>query len=446
MTAHNEVIMVDDDPSVLDAWREMLEIEGLRVSAFGTGAPALASLGPDREAIILSDVRMPGMSGLELAAAARAIDPELPVILMTGHGDIPMAIEAVRNGVWDFLEKPADPVHLIQTTRRALDYRRLVLDNRRLRQAKDGATWATRLIGESRQMQAMRLRLERVAQASADVLIHGQTGTGKEVVARALHDFSTRKGRFVAINCGAIPESMIEAELFGHEAGAFTNASERRIGQIEYASGGTLFLDEIESMPLVSQVRMLRVLQERRIVRLGSNAERPVDIRVIAATKVDLHVLAAEGRFRSDLAFRLDIARIEIPPLAQRRDDIVPLFEHFLRLAALREGLALPPISQALERDLTGRDWPGNVRELRNVAERFCLGLEDLPDAPFCVDPASELRLDVQMDRHEAALLAEALARNGGRIGETAAMLGISRKTLYLKMRRHGLSAADAMP
>ncbi|WP_062225958.1 sigma-54-dependent transcriptional regulator [Aureimonas frigidaquae] len=446
MTACGRVVMVDDDVSVLDAWREVLEIEGLEVSAFADGAKALATLGPSCDAIVLSDVRMPGMSGMDLAAAVRTLDPELPVILMTGHGDIPMAVEAMRKGVWDFLEKPADPVHLIETSRRALDYRRLVLENRHLRQAKDGATWATRLIGDSRQMQALRQRLERVAAASADVLVHGQTGTGKEVVARALHDFGNRKGRFVAINCGAIPESMIEAELFGHEAGAFTNANERRIGQVEYASGGTLFLDEIESMPLVAQVRMLRVLQERRIVRLGSNAERPVDIRVIAATKADLHALAAEGRFRADLAFRLDIARIELPPLAQRRDDILPLFEHFLRLAALREGIAPPSIPAALARDLEGRDWPGNVRELRNVAERFCLGLEDVPDMPVAVDFGDDRRLDVQMDRFEATLIADALARNSGRIGETAAMLGISRKTLYLKMRRHALSAADATP
>lgn len=319
MTASIDVILVDDDANVLDACRELLEIEGFRVSAHGSVAAALAELAADSEAVVVSDVRMPRQDGFDLVAAVQAIDRDIPIVLMTGHGDIPMALRAMRDGVWDFLEKPADPVHLIETVRRARDHRRLLLENRRLRLSIAADGWEARLIGHSAPMVALRERLKRIAGAATDILVLGETGTGKEVTARALHDFSGRKGRFVAVNCGAIPETMLESELFGHEAGAFTGAKDKRIGKIEHAHGGTLFLDEIESMPLPAQVRLLRVLQERVIERLGSNDEVAVDLQVVAATKADLHQLARQGRFREDLAYRLDIARVELPALSVRR-------------------------------------------------------------------------------------------------------------------------------
>jgi two-component system C4-dicarboxylate transport response regulator DctD len=436
MTAATDIILIDDDVNVLDACREVLELEGFSVSPHASVASALTDLRADSETVIVSDVRMPQQDGFDLLASVRTIDRDIPIVLMSGHGDIPMALRAMRDGAWDFLEKPADPVHLIETARRALDHRRLLTENRRLRLSIATDGWEARLIGHSAPILALRERLKRIAGAATDILVLGETGTGKEVTARALHDFSGRKGRFVALNCGAIPETMLETELFGHEAGAFTGAREKRVGKIEHAHGGTLFLDEIESMPLSAQVRLLRVLQERIIERLGSNDEVPVDLQVVAATKADLHQLARLGKFREDLAYRLDIARVEIPPLAARRGDIGLLFRHFLDLASRRQGRAAPRVEATFLADLDRRNWPGNVRELRNVAERYVLGLEDMP-----ADTAANAgeTLEARMDRVERAILLDSLAEQDGRIGATADALGISRKTLYLKMRKHGL-------
>ncbi|NRP22421.1 C4-dicarboxylate transport transcriptional regulatory protein DctD [Ensifer adhaerens] len=441
MTLDPDIILIDDDASVLDACCQVLELEDFSVSPHGSVASALTGLCADSRAVIVSDVRMPDHDGFDLVAAVRKIDQDIPIILMSGHGDIPMALRAMRDGAWDFLEKPADPVHLIETVRRAREHRRLLLENRRLRLSVDDDGWETRLIGHSAPMVALREKLKRIAAAATDALIIGETGTGKEVTARALHDFSGRKGRFVAVNCGAIPETILESELFGHEAGAFTGAREKRIGKIEYADGGTLFLDEIESMPLAAQVRLLRVLQERVIERLGSNIELPVDMRVVAATKADLHAAAKKGDFREDLAYRLDIARVELPPLAQRKGDVGLLFQHFLGLAARRQGRTPPRVSAELLADLNGRPWPGNVRELRNVAERFVLGLEDRSELDRAT--SSGETLEVQMDRLERAILLDSLARNDGRVGATADALGISRKTLYLKMRKFDIAAQN---
>ena len=435
-----DIILIDDDANVLDACREVLELEDLRVAAHGSVKSALSGLRADTAAVIVSDVRMPDHDGFDLVAAVRKIDREIPIILMSGHGDIPMALRAMRDGAWDFLEKPADPLHLIETVRRAREHRQLVIENRQLRLSSETDAWETRLIGHSAPMVALRDKLKRIADAATDVLVIGETGTGKEVTARAIHDFSGRKGRFVAVNCGAIPETMLETELLGHEAGAFTGARERRVGKIEHANGGTLFLDEIESMPLVAQVRLLRVLQERVIERLGSNVELPVDIKVVAATKADLHQLARQGKFREDLVFRLDIARVEIPPLASRRSDVGPLFRHFLGLAAKRQGRTPPKVEAGWLAELEGRSWPGNVRELRNVAERFMLGLEDHPTSDRPTGDTDSL--EARMDRHERAVILDSLAHHDGRIGATADTLGISRKTLYLKMRKFGISVA----
>ena len=436
MSAAIDIILIDDDVSVLDACREVLELEGFKVAAHSSVARSLVDLRADSEAIIVSDVRMPHQDGFDLIAAVGAIDREIPIVLMSGHGDIPMALRAMREGAWDFLEKPADPLHLIETARRALEHRRLLIENRRLRLSIAADGWEARLIGHSAPMVTLRERLKRIAGAATDILILGETGTGKEVTARALHDFSGRKGRFVAVNCGAIPETMLESELFGHEAGAFTGARDRRVGKVEHADGGTLFLDEIESMPMSAQVRLLRVLQERVIERLGSNDEVPVDLQVVAATKADLHHLARQGKFREDMAYRLDMVRVELPPLSARRGDMALLFRHFLDLASRRQGRAAPNVDATFLADLDRRSWPGNVRELRNVAERYVLGLED---APAGIGAGEGETLEARMDRVERAILVDSLAEHDGRIGATAEALGISRKTLYLKMRKHGL-------
>lgn len=438
MTLEPDVILIDDDASVLEACSEVLELEDLRVAAHGSVASALTDMRADGSAIVVSDVRMPDHDGFELLKAVRSIDAEIPIVLMSGHSDIPMALRAIRDGAWDFLEKPADPMILIETVRRAHQHRKLQLENRRLRQAVSEDGWEARLIGHSAAMQQLREMLQRICGVASDILLIGKTGTGKEVTARALHDFSGRKGRFVAVNCGAIPETMLESELFGHEAGAFTGAREKRIGKIEYATHGTLFLDEIESMPLSAQVRLLRVLQERKIERLGSNTELPVDLQVIAASKTDLHQLVSQGSFREDLAYRLDIARVEIPPLSARKGDVGLLFKLFLDLAAKRQGHAAPKVDATLLGKLETRSWPGNVRELRNVAERYVLGLETGSGVEHT--SGNTQTLEVQMERLERAILLDSLSAHDGRIGATATALGISRKTLYLKMRKFSIA------
>ncbi|MBA1155975.1 sigma-54-dependent transcriptional regulator [Microvirga mediterraneensis] len=441
MNAESKVVLVDDDQEVLDAYRQTLELDGFEVTAVGSAEAGLALLSPDSPAVIVSDVRMPGLDGFGLLDAVRSVDSEIPVVLVTGHGDVPMAIKAVRAGAWDFIEKPADPVRLVETIRRALAHRSLILENRSLRAGGgDHDSIAGRLIGRSGAIERLRRNLRTLADAEADVLLLGETGTGKEVAARALHDFGRRRnGRFVAVNCGAMPETMIESELFGHEPGAFTGARERRIGKIEHASGGTLFLDEIESMPMTAQIRLLRVLQERTIERLGSNKEIPVDIRVIAATKADLTELAGKGAFREDLVYRLNVVTVRLPPVRERREDVPMLFTHFLHLAAARQARAAPALGPSFLARIQQQEWPGNVRELRNAAERYLLGLdEDEPphaDLNFHGAPT----LERQMEIAERRVIEETLVRFGGRIGATAEALGITRKTLYLKMKKYDL-------
>ncbi len=445
MNAEAKVVLVDDDQEVLDAYRQTLELDGFTVAAFGSAKAGLGTLSPDLPAVVVSDVRMPGLDGFGFLEAVRAVDPEIPVVLVTGHGDVPMAIKAVRAGAWDFIEKPADPVRLVETVRRASAHRNLIIENRALKAgASDQDSIAGRLVGQSAAIERLRRTLQTLADAAADVLLLGETGTGKEVAARALHDFgSRRKGRFVAVNCGAMPETMIESELFGHESGAFTGARERRIGKIEHASGGTLFLDEIESMPMAAQIRLLRVLQERTIERLGSNKEIPVDIRVIAATKADLTELAGKGAFREDLVYRLNVVTVRLPPLRERRDDIPVLFTHFLHLAAARQARAVPSLEPSFMERLQQQEWPGNVRELRNAAERYLLGLDEdePPQAEAKIHGA--LTLERQMEIAERRVIEETLARMGGRIGATADMLGITRKTLYLKMKKYDLGRPE---
>jgi two-component system C4-dicarboxylate transport response regulator DctD len=294
------------------------------------------------------------------------------------------------------------------------------------------------LLGASAAMETIRRQIANLADTSADVLIHGETGTGKEVVARALHDQSRRRNaRFVALNCGGLPESLFESEIFGHESGAFTGATKRRIGKIEHADGGTLLLDEIETMPMPFQTKLLRVLQERTIERLGSNQEVPVDFRLVAATKNDLKAMSDQQTFRRDLYYRLNVAVIELPALRDRREDIPMLFEHFALQASSRYGRELPELTRAHMQELMVHDWPGNVRELRNAAERFVLGL---PVGNGVGHEPAALTLAEQVDRFEKALLEQELKRHKGRAQAVMEALGIAKKTFYDKMHRHRIA------
>ncbi|MFC6670523.1 sigma-54-dependent transcriptional regulator [Marinobacterium aestuariivivens] len=444
-----QVLLIEDEPEVREAARLTLELAGMAVESFERAEDALEWLGEDYPGIVLSDIKMPGMDGLELLQQVRRRDPELPVILVTGHGDIGMAVEAVKSGAYDFIEKPVAPDHLLEEVKRALQTRALILENRSLKQQLSGRSrMESRILGDSPAMVQLRALITNIADADVDVLLFGETGTGKELIARTLHDFSHRRdGKFVALNCGALPESVIESELFGHEAGAFTGAHKRRIGKVEYAHGGTLFLDELESMPMHLQIKMLRVLQERCLERLGGNESIPVDVRVVAATKRDLLEASAAGEFREDLYYRLNVATIAIPPLRERLDDVPLLFRCFLEPAAQRFNRPVPSLNGDQVSALMASNWPGNVRELQHEAERFVLGISTrLASRGSGLATSNEggtlASLPEQLAAYEKRLLCEALTRSEGRITDAAEQLGIPRKKMYLRMQRHGIEKA----
>ncbi|MDH4440429.1 MAG: sigma-54 dependent transcriptional regulator [Rhizobium sp.] len=443
MTDSIEIILVDDDADLRRATRQTMELAGYPVRDFGVATQALAQLSRDSAAVVVSDIRMAGMDGLELFAHIRAMDPDLPVLLITGHGDIDMAVTALRNGAYDFIAKPFPADRLTQSVARAAEKRRLVLENRRLREAAIATPDDLPLIGQTPAMEHLRQTLRQIADTDVDVLIAGETGSGKEVVATLLHRWSRRtKGNFVALNCGALPETVIESELFGHEPGAFTGAQKKRVGRIEHASGGTLFLDEIESMPLATQVKMLRVLEMREVSPLGTNDIRPVDLRVVAAAKIDLGDPDARGTFREDLYYRLNVVTISIPPLRERRADIPLLFAHFAARAAERFRRDLPQMTSEVSRHLDSHAFPGNVRELAHFAERVVLGVTP-PPSPQMSPPQPGLSLPDRMEEHEAALIRETLRQTKGDVRETIEALGIPRKTFYDKLQRHGINRAD---
>jgi two-component system C4-dicarboxylate transport response regulator DctD len=380
------------------------------------------------------------MDGLEVLGHCHAADADLPVVLMTGHGDVETAVRAIREGAYDFIEKPFDRDRLVTTLQRAVGQSRLARENRGLRsQLAEGSGLADVLCGRSAAMHELRELILRLAPTPVDVLVCGETGTGKELVARALHDFSGRRGAFVPINCAALPEALIESELFGHESGAFTGAGRERVGQIEHAQHGTLFLDEIEAMPLPLQAKLLRVLQEREIVRLGSNKPIAVDVRIVAASNAPLAPLIEQGRFRADLRFRLDVVKLELPPLRDRREDIAGLFELFAQRAGLRFGVAAVQVPPGLADRLLAHDWPGNVRELRSAAERHVLGLPVLAAAG--AESGSGRSLQGTLDVLEAMLIEAALARHKGRVDDACRELDVSPATFYRKLKVHGLQA-----
>jgi two-component system C4-dicarboxylate transport response regulator DctD len=419
---------------------QTLELAGLDVCACASAEAALPHIQAGAQLIVATDVRLPGMDGLALLDHVVATDPDIPVVLVTAHGDVAMAVRAMRSGAYDFLEKPFAPERFVDTVVRALEKRMLRVAVDTLRgQLQRRSGMAAVLLGESAAMQQVRRQILNLADTSADVMILGETGTGKELVARCLHDQSNRRDRnFVAINCGGLPESLFESELFGHEPGAFTSAGKRRIGKIEHANGGTLLLDEIETMPVALQIKLLRVLQERKVERLGSNDELPVNVRVIAATKADLRGLSEQQQFRGDLFYRLNVATLALPALRERREDIPLLFEHFVALASTRYERPAPELSAQRLRELMAYDWPGNVREIRNAADRFVLAIGGSEGAGEpSIEPAASLAQ--QMDQVEKALIEQALQRCQGRIPAAMELLGTAKKTLYDKLHRHGI-------
>ena len=427
------IILVDDDDALRMALVQSFQLADMKVRAFADGEAALAAIDPGFDGAVLSDIRMPRMDGIELFRRVNAIDHEIPVLLMTGHGDVKMAVSALKNGAFDFITKPFATDHLIAASRRALEMRRLVLDNRRLRAAADESTSGDVLIGDTPAMVRLRDSMRQVADADVDVLVEGETGTGKELVATLLHRWSKRRSRgFVAINCAALPDAIAEAELFGQETGRNPHARTSRPGRIEAANRGTLFLDEIESSALSLQGALLRVLEEREILPVGSDHPRALDMRVIAATKPGIEAAVADGRFRSDLLYRLDMVRLRIPPLRERREDVPLLFAYFLREASERMKRDIPTIGPMVRAHLQGHDWPGNVRELANFARRTVLGMADVAE-----EQPDALSLARQVEQFEAATIRHVLVRVGGDARAAMAQLQLPRKTFYDKLNRH---------
>lgn len=435
------VVIIDDDREVASALSEMLELEGFTVAVFYSAEQALMTLQADSHSVVLSDLRMPRMDGLALLEHVQKIDTLIPVVLMSGHGDIPMAIKAMQLGADDFLEKPLDPEKVVLVLQGVIEKRRLVLESRSVQHNLNQLSGIEKfIIGKSNAIENIRKSVLALSQANVDTIIYGDTGTGKDVVAQALHLYSPRREqRFVAINCGGMTESLIESELFGHEAGSFTGANKRHIGKIEAANGGTLFLDEIESMPMAVQIKLLRVLQERSIERVGSSVAISVQMTVIAASKDNLEQLSDAGKFRKDLFYRLNVASVSLPSLEARKEDILPLFLHYLNQASKRYIKAVPDMPAQYSKLLLSHSWPGNVRELKNAADRFVLGITEFKTLDTQALDDSAESYDEQMDRFERQLLEAGLWAANGQVKETAELLNLSNKTLYRKMKKHQL-------
>jgi two-component system C4-dicarboxylate transport response regulator DctD len=440
MPESSPILFVDDEAPMRHAVTQWLELAGFEMLVHEKATSALNAVSADFPGILVTDLKMEGMDGMELLRRTQQIDPELPVVVITGHGDVEIAVEAMHLGAYDFIEKPFAPERFLEVVRRAFEKRQLVVENRRLRRAVSEQTLSARIIGTSTAAEQLRASVAELAGTDVSVIIYGETGAGKDLVARCIHDFSRRhKANYVAVNCAAVPETMFESEFFGHEAGAFTSALRARVGKIEHASGGTLFLDEIDSMPLSTQAKLLRALQERVIERLGSNRNIAVDLRPIAASKLDLRAASTDGRFRSDLYYRLSVAELTIPPLRDRIEDVPLLFEYFAASAAAAHERELRPITSATLAMLITHEWPGNVRELRNAAERYALGL---PGSlmPQAADAGSErLSLAEQVETFERALIERCLSETGGKISAVLERLKIPRRTLSEKMVRLGI-------
>lgn len=433
---------VDDEEDLRIAMEQAFELAEIQATGFPDAESALLAFDDDDPPyVVVTDIRLPGINGQQLLNSIKVRDEDLPVILITGHGDISMAVQSMHDGAYDFIEKPFSNDRLIDTVKRAIERRKLTLENQKLKRAlKANQTLGPRIIGNTNSIQDLRDTITHIADTNADILLFGETGTGKELVARSLHEQSSRREQnFVAVNCGAVPENLIESELYGHEKGAYTGADSLRVGKFEYAQGGTLFLDEIESMPMQAQIRLLRVLQERQIERIGSNQSIGLDIRVIAATKTDLKDAASQGTFRQDLYYRLNVVTLDLPPLRERKEDIPALFHHFLLVAAARYGKAATSLPSTDLQALLAHDWPGNVRELRNAAERFVL-LGKLNQLGEATKPKSQLGLADQVADFEKALIEQALSSHDGSIKDTMSALNLPRKTLYDKMQKFGIN------
>ncbi len=449
--AGEHILIVDDEHAIQTSLRGVLEDEGYRITTVGTGADALRVLADEMPDLVFLDIWMPGLDGLETLGEVKRLRPEPPVIMISGHATIETAVKATRLGAYDFIEKPLSLEKVLLAVTHALEHARLARENESLKARLDRRFEIT---GDSQVIRALREQIALAAPTMGRVLIHGENGSGKELVARAIHAMSARTEQaFVEVNCAAIPEELIESELFGHERGAFTGALARRRGRFELADGGTLFLDEVGDMSLKTQAKVLRALEEQSFERIGGKETVKIDVRVLAASNRDLSALISDGRFREDLYYRLNVIPIEVPPLRTRREDIPLLVDHFLALFCAENGKRSKRVSADALAYFVGYDWPGNVRELRNMVERLVImapgdviAPDDLPtplrqrsDAPPAVE-ASERTLKDARDHFERAYILAELRAHDWNMTRTAERLGIERSHLYRKVRAYGIT------
>lgn len=430
-----QVIFVEDDEALRVATTQALELAGYTVQAHGDARDALSAIPADFAGAIVSDIRMPGMDGLAFLEAVRAADPDLSVILVTGHGDVAMAVSALHRGAFDFLTKPFAVDHLTASIDRAIERRRLVVENRRLKAEAEAAQAGSPLIGDSAAMVRLRAAIAQLAAADIDVLVAGEAGTGKDLVASLLHRRGPRRGKpFVTADCCALAEGLADIALFGHAADSVPQTRLSRDGLIVTASGGTLLLDAIECLPLALQARLLRVIEEREVQPIGEARPVTVDLRVIATTRADLAAAVAAGTFHADLFYRLNAVRLRVPPVREREGDAFRLFAAFVEDAKAQLGRSDFVLTDAVGQRVRDHDWPGNVRELRNFAFDAVVGLPS--DPPREADSAD---LPTRVAAYEADLIAAALRRHAGRVAAALGDLGIPRKTFYDKVARHGI-------
>jgi DNA-binding NtrC family response regulator len=440
------LLIVDDEQVVRDSLVHWFTEEGYRVEAAATAAEALARLASGDVDLIIADIRMPGMDGLELLEKIQSEQLDTAVIIMTGYASVESAVRALKHGAFDYITKPFDPDDLSVVVRNALEQQRLKRENRMLREQLAESQAVPELIGQSEAMRRVKEQIETVAPVDTTVLIEGESGTGKELVARAIHRLSPRRyNPMVVVHCGALTETLIESELFGHEKGAFTGAQYRKKGKFEAAMGGTIFLDEIADISLKTQTDLLRVLQEREIVRVGGTQPIKVDFRVIAATNRNLAELVKEGRFRSDLYYRLNVFTIHLPPLRERHGDVPLLAQYFLEKFSRQMNRKFTGFDRAATEALVSYHWPGNVRELENVIERaVVVGREPLIRASdLAIVRSAETPEDLTLEAVERKHILRVLEDFGWNQTQAAKALGIDRVTLYHKIRRYGLKPPE---
>ncbi len=452
------VLIVDDEPDVVANWARVLQRDGYTCVTTTDGERALGLLESERPEIVLTDLKMPGVDGMQVLTRAIDVDPDAVVIVITGHGTVESAVQAMRAGAFDYLLKPLPSNDVLSVAvERARERRRLVEENHRLREPLAARTGFDDIVGKSPAMEAVFDLVQRAARSDANILIQGESGTGKELIARAIHANSPRAAEvFVPVDCAALPDALLESELFGHERGAFTGADRAKPGMIEVADRGTLFLDEIGELPLALQPKLLRALQERQIRRVGSTRFLSVDVRLVAATNRDIGALVRKGEFREELFYRVNVITIALPPLRERAGDVKLLAHHFLRRYGRNRERGLEGFEPDVLGLLQGYPWPGNVRELQNVVERACaladgplIRARDLPEhvrgrgRPAPATPGKELPLaaarEIWLRGFAQEYLTDLLRRHGGNISQAAKTAGVDRKTLHRLLARHGI-------